>query len=198
MAISMTTAGAWESYGDLPEQFSKCSSRTWMSGVVCDNKFYVSWIHTWSMHVLDFDTKLWASIQLERPEDLIYHHIMAIGTTLVVAGLCADNANELYAVKLWKVDLKTRSLTQIGLMPRQLFATLGSSSTVPSFKFLTNENLVHVFMDDGELAVGEVSLEECKTFWRGLPSLSALGCRFDSVVTFCASISLTPHSSSAS
>lgn len=189
------TAGAWESYGDLPEEFSECNSRTWMSGVVCDNKFYVSLIHTWPIHVLDLCTKEWASIQLERPEDMIYHHIMAISTTLVVAGLCADNSEQpgAYAVKLWKVNLKKRSLIQVGSMPKQLFATLGSTSTVPGLKFLMNENLVYVSMEDGELVVGEVSLEECKTYWRGLPSLSTLGCRFDGVVTFCASISLSPQ-----
>jgi hypothetical protein len=111
----------------------------------------------------------------------------------VVAGLCADSTNEQYAVKLWKVDLKTLSLIQIGLMPSQLLAILGRSSTVPTLKFLMDENLVYVSMADGNLVVGEVSLEECKTYWRGLPSLSALGFRFDSVITFCSSISIVPH-----
>lgn len=186
----MTTAGTWESYGDLPVEFSECNSRTWMSGVVCNNKFYVSLLHTLQIHVLDLYTKQWASIQLQRPEGLIYHHIMAIGTTLLVAGLCADSTNDQYAVKLWKVDVKTLSLIQIGLMPSQLLAKLGSPSTVPTLKFLMDENLVYVSMDDGELVVGEVSLEDCKTYWRGLPSLSALGFRFDSVITFCSSLSI--------
>ena len=188
-------ADTWEVYDGLPENFSESSSRSWMSGVVCDNKFYVSLIHSWSVHVLDLGNKEWAAIQWECPQDLICHHIMAVGTTLVLAGLCGDTDQpEEIVLKIWKVDSKTTSLIQIGSMPRQVLATLGRQSAVPTLNFLMNENLLYVSKADAQdsaLVVGEISLEECKTQWRRLPSVSNLGYRFDHMVTFCSSIRIT-------
>lgn len=179
--------GAWGYLGELPEEFSDYNTRTWMSGAVCNNKFYLSLLHSQSLHILDLHTKEWKSIQLNRPEGLISHHVMAIGTTLVVAGLCADN-NQQHSVNLWRVNVQTGSLLHIGVMPSHW---LSSSTSVPSVKFLMNENLLFVSLEDGELVVGDVCVEEGKTRWRKLPSL---GCRFDSVVTFCSSISnVSPH-----
>lgn len=200
MVISFL-ADAWEVYDDLPDAFSENSNTTWMSAVVCDNKFYVSLSHSWSVHVLDLCTKEWAAIQWERPQDLIFHRIMAIGTTLVVAGLCGDtDQREEIVLKIWKVSSKTNSLIQIGLMPSQVLASLGNQSTVPTLTFLMNENLVYVSKADAQdsaLVVGEISLEECKTRWRRLPSVSTLGYRFDHMVPFCSSIDITPHTSAA-
>ena len=195
----MTTAGTWESYGDLPEEFSECNSTNWMSGVVCDNKFLISLLYKFKIdkvqiHSLDFYTKQWASIQLACPIDLIYSRIMVIGTTLVVAGLCQLD-NGVLKVKLWKVDLKTLSLIQIGLMPREWVVLLeGLLENFISLTFLVDENLVYISMGvpihNGELIVGEVSLEECKTYWHLLPAIRKL-IPFKEFITFCASISLS-------
>ncbi|KAG0614339.1 hypothetical protein M758_6G169500 [Ceratodon purpureus] len=193
--------GAWEVYDDLPDDFSESSSRAWMSGVVCDNKFYVSLIHSWSIHVLDLCTKEWAAIEWEHPQNLICHHVMAIGSTLVVAGLCGDaDQPEEIVLKIWKVSLKSNRLIQIGLMPRQVMATLGRQSALPRYNFLMTENLLYVSNSDAQdsaLVVGEVSLQECKTQWRCLPSLSTSGHRFDHMITFCSSISISAHTSVA-
>jgi hypothetical protein len=132
---------------------------------------------------------------------LIWHYIMAIGTTLVVAGLCGDTDQaEEIVLKIWKINSKSNRLIQVGLMPRQVLATLGRPSALPTLNFLMAENLLYVSKADAQdsaLVVGEISLEECKTQWRRLPSLSTLGCRFDHMVTFCSSISISPHTSEA-
>lgn len=204
MAVEVfdSETGAWEAYDDLPDDFSGSSSRLWMSGVVCDNKLYMSLIHSWSVHVLDFSSRTWSFVQWERPHGLISHHIMAIGRTLVVAGLCEDveQPGEI-VVKVWKLNHDKRSLLQIGSLSGQVFATLGRNLEVPTLNFLMNENLLYVskaYIKDGALVVGEISLEECKTEWRVLPSVSSLGYRFDSMVTFCTSISISPHISATS
>lgn len=164
-----------------------------MSGVVCDNKLYMSLIHSWTIHVLDFCTREWAPVRLQRPQGLIYHHIMAIGGTLVVAGLCEQPGGK--AVNVWKLNSQTHSLIQVGTMSGQVFASLGRNSEVPTLNFLMNENLLYVskaYIKDGARVVGEVFLEECTTEWSILPSISSLGYRFDSMVTFCTNINISP------
>jgi len=189
-------SGTWESYGDMPDLFLAFHDRRYMSGVVCDNKFYVSehyiaQTNRLRIHFLDLYTKQWASVQLERPEGLIYLHIMAMGTTLVLVGLCADSTNEDLALKLWKVDLKTLSLIQIGVMPSELTALVKYPPVSGPWTFLVDENLVYFCMQKGEVVLVEVSLEEHKTYWRLLPAYpDAQGLiLFDCFVPFCASIS---------
>lgn len=167
--------GTWESYGDLPEALDDyCRNMT--SGVVCDNKFYVSSLGITEsghiqIHILDFYTRQWASILLEPPEDLIYCPIMAIGTTLVVVGYCEDPFYEQHEVKLWKVDLETPSLIQIGSMPSELTAPYEDPMYVDNpITISVDENLVYFSMSGRVLVLGEVSLEECRTDWRVLPA----------------------------
>ncbi|KAG0627793.1 hypothetical protein M758_2G228500 [Ceratodon purpureus] len=190
MAVEVfdSETGAWEVYDPLPDEFSGSSSRLWMSGVVCDNKLYMSLIHSWTIYVLDFSTRKWAPVRLQRPRGLIYHHIMAIGGTLVVAGLCEQSGGK--AVNVWKLNSQTHSLIQVGSMSGEVFASLGFS-----LNFLVNENLLFVFrayIKDGARVVGVVSLEDCTTEWRVLPSVSSLGYRFDTMVTFCTNINISP------
>ncbi|XP_024368456.1 F-box/kelch-repeat protein At3g24760 [Physcomitrium patens] len=189
---------AWETYDDLPEDFNGSSSRSWMSGVVCRNKFYVSLIHSWTIHALDLCTREWAPMHWECPQGLQYHHIMAIGKTVVVVGLYQDAEHpEEHTVAIWKVNSKTQRLIQVGSMPLELFALLGDGCTDPTLNFLMSDNLLYIsntYSPDRAVVVGDISLEDHKTFWRTLPSISNLGCRFDKVVTFCSSINTDPSS----
>lgn len=180
-------------YGSLPDDFSGNSSRLWMSGVVCDNKLYMTLIRSWTFYAMDLSLRQWTPVMLQRPQGLIYHHIMAIGATLVVAGLCKQPEGN--ALNLWKLDPNTQSLLQIGSMSGPVFASLGRNSEVPTLNFLMNDNVIYVskaYTKDGAWVMGEISLKECKTEWRVLPSVSSLGYRFDSMVTFCTSINICP------
>jgi len=195
MALSMTIAGTWESYGELPDELKEFDCQELMSGVVCDNKLYLLGIFSpqneqVQIHFLDLYTKQWASIQLEHPKDLCYSRIMAIGTTLVVAGSCYGKTKDHCVVKLWKVDLKILTLIQIGLLSSESFALLGEPNRLWVAKpltFQTDENLVYVYIY-GRLVMAEVSLEECKTSWRLLPEIMGVDCLMNSYITFLASI----------
>jgi hypothetical protein len=129
---------------------------------------------------------------------LIYHHILVIGTTLIIVGLCRDANSSESTVKVWKVDSNnSQEFTEIGDMPRSLFDTLdGSAEGEPKLDFLVNENMLYVynFTQDRVVITGEISLEECSTEWQSLPSLPTLGYRFDNMVVFCTSMSVSPES----
>jgi hypothetical protein len=195
MAVEVfdSKTGVWEVYDPLPDDFSGSSSRLWMSGIVCANKLYMSLIHSWTIHVLDLSARQWSPLLLQRPKDLIYQHIMAIKETLIIAGLCEQPGGK--AVNIWKLDPHTQDLVQIGSMSGHIFASLERNSDVPTLSFLMDENVLYVskaYIKDGARVAGKVSLEDCTTEWRVLPSVSSLGYRFDSMCTFCTYINISP------
>lgn len=162
-----------------------------MSGTVTNNHLYMSLIRHWTFYAMSLETKLWSPLLVPQPAGLIYHHVMAINSTLVIAGLCAQPDGN--ALKLWKLDDSER-LVQIGTMDGEVFATLGRSSEVPTLHFLMNENVIYVskaYVKDGAWVMGEVDLAQGTTLWRVLPSVSSLGYRFDSMVTFCTTMNIS-------
>lgn len=187
-------SGAWEVYNDLPAEFSGSSSRLWTSGAVCDGKFYVSLIQSWSIYALDLSTKLWSSMQWTCPPGLLFHHLLAVEGVLMVAGLCDcsdDHSGDI--LKLWKVEPGMTELIEVGTMPKfMLDAFKKSPNEVANITFLVNENLLFVYNPDNQgypVIVGEVLPEVEEMEWRVLPLLPADGYRFDNIVAFCTTLS---------
>ncbi|KAH8968605.1 hypothetical protein BDL97_03G135300 [Sphagnum fallax] len=203
MAVEIydSETGAWEFCGNLPSSFQGGSSRLWITGAVCNGKFYVSQIHSWLITSFDLSQRTWTDVQWECPQGLMNVNLLSLGGIhLLLAGLCKgplieSNTGTEFNFKVWKIDPKMQKPVQIGTMPRCLLLLFEENlHELGELKVLMNEMSFYVYKlspyTGYPVVEGEISSDAQMVKWRvlsGVPAFS--GYRFDHMVALCSSVS---------
>jgi len=199
--LTSSHAGAWEFCGNLPSSFQGGSSRLWITGAVCNGKFYISQIHSWLITSFDLSQRTWTDVQWECPQGLMNVNLLSLGGIhLLLAGLCKgplieSNTGTEFNFKVWKIDPKMQKPVQIGTMPRCLLLLFEENlHELGELKVLMNEMSFYVYKlspyTGYPVVEGEISSDAQMVKWRvlsGVPAFS--GYRFDHMVALCSSVS---------